>query len=103
MVCFAYYGTGTRRRWQRETGDWMTRQGTHMLAGTRGKILARLCEANATAVDLAQQFGISANAIRLHLRALEEHGLVGYRVVRRGVGKPTHLYELSADAGRLMS
>jgi predicted ArsR family transcriptional regulator len=74
-----------------------------MLAGTRGKILARLCEANATAVDLAQQFGISANAIRLHLRALEEHGLVGYRVVRRGVGKPTHLYELSADAGRLMS
>lgn len=62
---------------------------------TRGRILALLCEANRTIGDLAGALGINRNSVREQVRRLEEDGLVGYEVVRRGVGKPAHEYHLT--------
>jgi predicted ArsR family transcriptional regulator len=67
---------------------------------TRGKLLTLLCAADRTTSELARELGISANAVREHLNRLEGEGLVAYRVVRRGVGKPAHEYRLTA-AGSL--
>ena len=38
-------------------------------------------------------------AVRQHLAALEDEGLVEHREERRGVGRPTRLWHVSEDAG----
>jgi predicted ArsR family transcriptional regulator len=49
--------------------------------------------------DLADHLGLHANTVRLHLERLREAGLVDVEVVRRGtVGRPQHLYFLTAEA-----
>lgn len=69
----------------------------------RRKILAELCEGRRTAKELAAVFGISGTAVRDHLAILREQGMVKHRVERRGPGKPTHVYELTADGEILLS
>jgi DeoR family suf operon transcriptional repressor len=49
-----------------------------------------------TAGELAEQFGLTANALRRHLKVLEEDGLVRYQREVRGVGAPAYAYSLSA-------
>jgi len=67
----------------------------------RGKIVAALRERrSASAFDLAQQFGLSPNAIRQQLLVLERDGLVRGRSVRRGKTKPTVEFELTAQSER---
>ncbi len=52
-----------------------------------------------SANDLAERLGIHANTVRLHLDRLREVGLVDVEAVHRGtVGRPQHLYFLSAGA-----
>lgn len=69
---------------------------------TRGKIVAELRRRHsASAVDLAQAFGLSPNAIRQQLVVLERDGLVVERSVRRGPTKPTYEFSLTADAEKL--
>ncbi len=52
-----------------------------------------------SANDLAEQLGIHANTVRLHLERLREVGLVDVEAVHRGtVGRPQHLYFLSVGA-----
>jgi predicted ArsR family transcriptional regulator len=66
---------------------------------TRGKIVAALRgRRGASAVDLADEFGLSPNAIRQQLVILERDGLVTGRSVRRGKTKPTVEYALTAEA-----
>jgi len=68
---------------------------------TRGKIVGALRERrSASAFDLAEQFGLSPNAIRQQLVILERDGLIAGRSVRRGRTKPTVEYSLTADANR---
>lgn len=68
---------------------------------TRGKIVGALRERrSASAFDLAEQFGLSANAIRQQLVVLERDGLIAGRSVRRGRTKPTVEYSLTAEAAR---
>jgi predicted ArsR family transcriptional regulator len=68
---------------------------------TRGKIVGALRERHsASAFDLAQAFGLSANAIRQQLVVLERDGLVVGHSVRRGKTKPTVEYSLTAEAER---
>jgi predicted ArsR family transcriptional regulator len=82
---------------------------THQIASNailgepRGRLLAELCGHPATAAELADRVGTSSNAVRVHLEALREAGLVGFRVARRGVGKPTHVYALTAAAEYFLS
>lgn len=67
----------------------------------RGKIVGALRERHsASAFDLAEQFGLSPNAIRQQLVLLERDGLVAGRSVRRGKTKPTVEYSLTSEADR---
>jgi DeoR family suf operon transcriptional repressor len=64
--------------------------------GLRGEILLQLKKSQpATAKELGDRFGVSANAIRRHLKELEAEGLVTYGREQRGTGAPTHTYRLS--------
>src|SRR5947209_2445547 len=52
-----------------------------------------------TATDLADELGLHANTVRLHLERLREAGLVDVEPVHRGtVGRPQHVYSLAAGA-----
>src|SRR5215213_9553613 len=69
----------------------------------RGRLLTELCGSPQTAVELAEKVGTSSNAVRVHLEGLRSAGLVAYAIARRGVGKPTHVYSLTAAAEYLLS
>jgi DeoR family transcriptional regulator, suf operon transcriptional repressor len=70
--------------------------------GLRGEILQRLKRAQPlTAKELAQQLGVSSNAIRHHLNELASEGLVVHGRQQRGVGAPTFAYRLS-EAGEVL-
>ena len=65
--------------------------------GLRGDILLELKRLQPlTAKQLAVAFGVSANAVRRHLKELEAEGLVVYGREQRGTGAPTFTYRLSA-------
>jgi predicted ArsR family transcriptional regulator len=69
---------------------------------TRGKIVTELRRRrSASAVDLAGEFGLSTNAVRQQLVALERDGYVAERSVRRGPTKPTLEYSLTESADSL--
>jgi predicted ArsR family transcriptional regulator len=74
-----------------------------LLGESRGRLLTELCGKTRTASELAAAVGTSANAVRVHLDGLRSAGLVEYRVERRAVGKPTHVYSLTASAQYLLS
>lgn len=74
---------------------------TRFLASTRGRIVTLLRRAPGTMDDLAAVLGVTRNAVRSHLVALERDGLVRRAGVRRGESKPFHLYELTPQAERL--
>ncbi|GAC1499632.1 MAG: HTH domain-containing protein [Vulcanimicrobiaceae bacterium] len=77
-------------------------QADRFFQSTRGKIVAELRRRHAaSAVELAQNFGLSPNAIRQHLGTLEREGLVLERPVRRGPTKPTYEFSLTAQAEKL--
>lgn len=65
---------------------------------TRGKILTALRGRRGTAFELAEQFGVSPNAVRQQLLVLERDGLVSGHPVRRGKTKPTFEYGLTPKA-----
>jgi len=68
---------------------------------TRGKIVGALRRRrSASACDLADEFGLSPNAIRQQLVILERDGLIAGRSVRRGRTKPTVEYALTAESER---
>jgi DeoR family suf operon transcriptional repressor len=48
-----------------------------------------------TAQELGETFGLTANALRRHLKELEAEGIVGYRREVRGVGAPVYAYSLT--------
>lgn len=63
----------------------------------RDRILTLLRRADCTVNRLAAELGVTDNAIRPHLEALEAAGLVTRTdVLRKGVGKPAHVYALTA-------
>lgn len=49
-----------------------------------------------TALELAESLDISAQAIRRHLKDLEAEGVIQYRSVQAGMGRPQHIYELTS-------
>jgi len=64
---------------------------------TRARLLALLREGSWTVDDLADRLGVTDNAVRFHLDALELEGTVRKEGARRMgvVGKPATLYSLS--------
>lgn len=73
------------------------------LGGTRRAVLDLLKRRpGSTAPDLAEQLGITGNAVRQHLDALAEAGLVDRRVLAAtGPGRPPLGWQLTAAAGPL--
>ena len=70
--------------------------------GVRGRILTELKRASTlTTKELAARVGVSLNAVRHHLKELEETGLVVSERQRRGVGAPSYAYRL-ASAGEAL-
>lgn len=72
-----------------------------ILSTTRGRVLSLLRRGPRTVNELADALGLTDNAVRLHLSSLERDALVEQHGVRRGVGKPAHLYRLSGEAESL--
>ena len=64
--------------------------------GVRADLLVALKKRQPlSAHDLGAQFGLTANALRRHLKALEDDGLVAFARQSRGVGAPVFRYSLS--------
>ncbi|HEX5824137.1 MAG TPA: helix-turn-helix domain-containing protein [Candidatus Limnocylindrales bacterium] len=55
----------------------------------------------ATPDQLAARIGASRTGVLQQLRALEATGFVGHQTVRHGVGRPRHLYDITAEAQEL--
>jgi predicted ArsR family transcriptional regulator len=69
---------------------------------TRTQILTLLRRrGQMTAAELSEELGIGAVGVRQHLALLERDGLVLAAGVRRGVGRPSHLYALTEAAEAL--
>ncbi len=51
----------------------------------------------ATALELSQSLAISPQGIRRHLKDLEAEGLITYKSVQTGMGRPQHIYELTTQ------
>jgi DeoR family suf operon transcriptional repressor len=65
--------------------------------GVRADLLVALRKAQPlTAHELGEQFGLTANALRRHLKALDEDGLVRYERDVRGLGAPVFAYSLTS-------
>src|SRR5438067_2004438 len=79
----------------------MRRRDDRFWASTRGQILDLLRRGTETVNDLAAALGLTDNAVRAHLTALERDGLVRPSGTRRGPRKPTVTYALSPEAEQL--
>jgi DeoR family transcriptional regulator, suf operon transcriptional repressor len=65
-------------------------------SSTKQDILRQLLkQGQTTAQDLAEQLQISPQAVRRHLKDLEEEGLIEFESMQVGMGRPQHLYQLS--------
>ena len=70
--------------------------------GIRGDVLVAVKRAQpVTARELGAKFGLTANALRRHLKELEAEGLVACARQAHGVGAPTLAYSLT-DAGEAL-
>lgn len=70
--------------------------------GVRRNLLLELKKAGGLTVkQLATRAGASLNAVRHHVRELENEGLVTYERRRQGVGAPTFLYKLTSEGQAL--
>src|SRR5215216_942659 len=70
--------------------------------GMRGDVIVALKKAQPlTAKELAEQFGLTPNALRRHLKELEAEGTVRYRREIRGVGGPVFAFSLTEAGERL--
>ena len=78
-----------------------TRWDQRFFASTRGQVVALLRRASRTVEELARSLGLTDNAVRAHLAALERDGLVRQEGLRRGGGKPAFAYDLTPEAERL--
>jgi len=69
---------------------------------TRRQILGYLKQhGRATVEEIATAIGITSMGVRRHLLALENADLVGMELERRPMGRPTHIYQLTASAEAL--
>ena len=65
---------------------------------TRGRIVTLLRRRNLTVNDLANEMGLTDNAVRAHLLSLERDGLVVQKGTIKGFRKPHYVYGLSENA-----
>jgi predicted ArsR family transcriptional regulator len=71
------------------------------LGTTRGRVVALFRRGRHTVDDLAAALGLTDNAVRVHLSALQRDGLIRQRGARPSGGKPAIVYELTPEAAEL--
>ncbi|HEY7681970.1 MAG TPA: winged helix-turn-helix transcriptional regulator [Gemmatimonadales bacterium] len=81
---------------RRHPGSWLP-------AGTHGEVLELLRGPGRTVDDLAAALGLTGNAVRSHLAALERDGLVQVTGRRPSGRRPARIYGLTREAGQLLS
>ncbi|MFQ5695019.1 MAG: helix-turn-helix transcriptional regulator [Terriglobia bacterium] len=70
-----------------------------LVSAAEGRVLACLKRIGRGEVKaIARSLRVTAMAVRHHLAVLEKAGLVKTTLERRGVGRPRHVYSLSASA-----
>jgi predicted ArsR family transcriptional regulator len=74
-----------------------------LLDTSRGRIVTLLQGGGLTVDDIASQLGLSANAVRAQITAMERDGVV-QRVGRRpGTTRPSHIFRLTPEVEQLLS
>jgi len=68
---------------------------THQPSTKQDILQLLLKQEQSTAQELAEALDISPQAIRRHLKDLETEGLIEYKSVQVGMGRPQHVYHLS--------
>ena len=68
---------------------------------SRGKIVTLLRRSELTVNDLAENLGLTDNAVRANLLSLERDGLVQQKGMVKGFRKPHYVYGLSENAREL--
>jgi predicted ArsR family transcriptional regulator len=79
--------------------DWNSK----FLVTTRGQIVAELRRSARTVEELRKTIGITDNAVRAHLSALERDGIVRQASTRPSGRRPSVVYELTEAAERSFS
>src|SRR5204863_7972853 len=69
----------------------------------RGRSAAVLQRGGMTVADTASHLGLTGNAIRAQLAAMERDGLVRRCGQRRGATRPSHVFELTGEVEQLLS
>lgn len=74
--------------------------GKRFQESTRGRVVELLRLRSRTVEDLAQELGLTDNAVRTHLATLERDGIVRQEGVRRGpgAGKPAWIFGITPAA-----
>jgi DeoR family suf operon transcriptional repressor len=83
-----------------DTGHMLTKQ---LLDTTRGRIMTLLQTKPLTVEELATPLGLTANAVRSQLTAMERDGLVRRAGRRPGTTRPSHIFELTVEVEHLLS
>ena len=73
------------------------------LRGTREQIVSLLRRSPLTANEIAARLGLTHNAVRSHLSALQREGLVRQGSFQRGASRPAVIYELVPGAEAVFS
>ena len=68
---------------------------------TRGRIVSLIRGSTKTVNKLAEELGLTDNAVRAHLLSLERDGLIKQSGIQRGTRKPHFAYELTEEAEQL--
>src|SRR5690606_23239457 len=69
-----------------------------LLGVTRAHLLALLRRSRRSINELAKALGVTDNAVRIHIAAMQRDGLVQTAGVERGTGgKPAQLYEITPE------
>lgn len=76
---------------------------TTRLGARRAELLTLLRRGEATVTALAAQLGLTRNAVRSHLLALEKRGLVTRKGLQPSKRRPHELYELTPHAAELLA
>jgi predicted ArsR family transcriptional regulator len=67
-----------------------------------GKVLKAIqMRGQATIKDVAEDLGVTASAVRLHLTQLQAKGAIRTDQVREGVGRPYYVYSVTPEAHNL--
>jgi predicted ArsR family transcriptional regulator len=71
--------------------------------GSRGRIVEVLRRGGLTVQEIATELGLTGNAVRAQLVAMQRDGLVRQAGMQRGATRPSSLYELTTELHTLLS